>query len=388
MNDKSTQTESESFGAQVINCQQREGAMERLEKYLTEVRSDYLLFQPKTKLAVRGKSLGSPEAPQRKTTNQCGELEDDLRRQLHIATTGPIRLDVALAHVVAAIVDEHVRVIEQIEHFAPKLECHALGELDSLVNGKVQVPESRTVELVPLRRVGRERAKVVIVPVCAHWERINHRSTGVAEAAQVDVSERIRRSRTRGIAANGNRTRWNQAPAGCIGVRAIIDRERISRSDREDAVRTPTTQHLTLNRATRLAKPARLVIGAADETVSDVIVGMTIVIGRNERIGEPEEERLSTVREGRAQVILRNTPRISSRKRQACVTEVVAIKRSNQRSVIRVSCVSALIGAGNEWVEPVCYGTHSIIDGGEAERHIGAIAVNIRNRIQLLACRT
>jgi len=50
MSDKSTQTESESFGAQVINCQQREGAMERLEKYLTKVRSNYLLFNQKTKL--------------------------------------------------------------------------------------------------------------------------------------------------------------------------------------------------------------------------------------------------------------------------------------------------------------------------------------------------
>src|SRR5205807_3975464 len=182
--------------------------------------------------------------------------------------------------------------------------------------------------------------------------------------------------------------RGNQAPAGGVGDRAIIDRERMSHSDREDAVRTPTTQHLTLNRATRLAKPSRLVIGAAGETVSDVIVGMTIVIARNERIGESEEERLSTVREGRAQVVLRTRPRISSRKRHACVTEVVAIKRSNQRSVIRVSRVGALIGAGNEFVEPVRYGTDSIIDGGEAERHIRAIAINIRDRIQLLACRT
>src|SRR5205814_6068034 len=215
-----------------------------------------------------------------------------------------------------------------------------------------------------------------------------HRSTGVAEAAQADVSERIRGSRTRGITANGNRTRWNQAPASCVGVRAIIDRERISRSDREDAVRTPTTQHLTLNRATRLAKPARLVIAAADETVSDVIVGMTIVIARNERIGEPEEERLSTVRERRAQVILRTRPRISNRKRQACVTEVVAIKRSNQRSVIRVSRVGALIGGSSKRVEPACGRAYGIRNSSHAEGGGCAGTVNIRNRIQLLACRT
>jgi len=254
--------------------------------------------------------VGSPKAPQRTTYASSPKLEVKLGRQLYVATPVLVRQDVAdvityhATNVRAAVVNEHVRVIEHVEKFTAKLETHPLREVNRFVDSGIHIPESRTVERVPLAHIGGERTKVIVGTVCTRWNRIDDSSTGVPKRTQINVSEGIRIPSARWFAVFGDWTCRYDARASRTHERAVIDRKWISRPDGDYAVETPATEDLSFNRAAGLIEERRLVVEARDKSLSIVIVRMTVIHARLKCIREAEEKRWP-VGERRTQIILR-----------------------------------------------------------------------------------